>query len=100
MEPRVALALTFVSELRREVSLTEMARSMHMSASSLRHLFTIEMDISLLRDLKEQRMRRAKELLEITHFNLKQIMARVGIKDRSHSVRDSRAAYWLSAQRY
>jgi AraC family transcriptional regulator of arabinose operon len=100
MEPRIAHAITLMSDLGREVSLTEIAQSINMSTSRLRHLFTDEVGMSPLQYLKEQRMRQAKELLETTHLNVKQIMWRVGIKDQSHFVRDFRDAYGLSPQRY
>ena len=78
MELRVARA-HFLKGIRREISPAEIARSMNMSALRRRHLFIIGMDISPLQYLKERRMLRDKELLETTHFNLKQIMVRVGL---------------------
>jgi transcriptional regulator GlxA family with amidase domain len=99
MKPRVARMLTLLSGIRREISLPEIARSMNMSAWRRRDLFTIGMALSPLQSLKEYRMLRVQELLETTHFNLKQIMARVGIEDQSHARSDFRETYDLRPQR-
>ena len=79
--------------LEREQSLEELARSVNLSASRLRHLFKEEMGVSLAQYLKTQRLEKAKHLLETTFLNLKEVMHRAGFTDRSHFMRDFRKAY-------
>jgi transcriptional regulator GlxA family with amidase domain len=50
--------------------------------------------------LKSLRMWKAKELLEETFLNVKQIMLRVGVKDQSHFVRDFRGLYGHTPTKY
>ena len=92
--------LLMTADLRREFSLDELAQSLSLSTSRLRHLFTAEVGLSPMQYLKAQRMQSAKELLETTFFNVRQIMRRVGITDESHFVRDFQRRYGLSPAQY
>jgi transcriptional regulator GlxA family with amidase domain len=97
MEPRIEQAITLLtSDLRREVPLTEIAQSINLSASHLRYLFIIETGLAPQQYLNAKRMQRAKELLETTFLNVKEIMLAVGIKDQSHFVRNFQKTYGLS----
>jgi transcriptional regulator GlxA family with amidase domain len=94
MDPRVRKAAAIIRKnLHRDFSLGEIAIIFNLSASRLRHLFTYEMGITPARYLKTLRMQAAKELLETTFFNVRQIMLKVGIKDESHFVRDFKKVY-------
>ena len=87
-------------DLGREVSLNELAQSLNLSTSRLRHLFKDETGVSPAQYLKLQRMQRAKELLEATFLNVKEVMLQVGVKDKSSFVRDFKKLYGLSPSRY
>ena len=101
MEPRIHRAIRLMTvDLGREVSLNELAQSLNLSASRLRHLFKDETGVSPLQYLKLQRMQRAKELLEATFLNVKEVMLKVGVKDKSSFVRDFKKVYGLSPSRY
>ena len=101
MDPRVRRADTLIKKnIRRELILDEVAQSFNLSASRLRHMFTDAMGISPTRYLKTLRMRRAKELLETTFLNIKQIRLQVGIGDESHFVRDFKKMYGRSPSRH
>ena len=101
MDPRVRRAVTLINKnIRRELILEEIAHAFNLSASRLRHMFTDAIGISPARYLKSLRMRRAKELLETTFLNIKQIRLQVGIKDESHFVRDFKKIYGRSPSRH
>lgn len=101
MEPRIHKAMRLMTtDLRRELQLDEVARSVNLSASRLRHLFKDETGLSPVQYLKAQRMQKAKTLLETTFLSLKEVMHQSGFTDRSHFVRDFRKAYGLPPLKY
>jgi two-component system response regulator YesN len=50
--------------------------------------------------LKSLRMQRAKQLIDSTFLNTKEIMQRVGLKDESHFVREFKKFYGLPPGSY
>jgi AraC-like DNA-binding protein len=101
MEPRIyRVTCLMAADPGSEISLEVLAQSFHLSTSRLRHLFKDVTGKSPLQYLKAQRMRKAKELLETTFLNAQEIMLRVGIKDKSHFVRDFKKIYGLSPLKY
>lgn len=101
MDRRVrSVAVLMQAELHRSVSLHELAKSVNLSDSRLRHLFKIETGRSPHEVIKALRMQRAKELCEVTFLSIKEIMDRVGIRDPSHFVRDFEKLYGLSPTRF
>jgi AraC family transcriptional regulator, arabinose operon regulatory protein len=101
MEPRIYRAIRLMTaDLRREISLDELAQSLNLSASRLRHLFKDETGLSPVQYLKAQRMQKARELLETTFLNVKEVMLKVGFTDRSHFVRDFKKACGLAPLQY
>ena len=87
-------------DLRREVEIIELARSVNLSASRLCHIFTAEVGMPPTRYLKMLRLRRASELLKTTFLSVKEIAEQVGISDESHFVRDFGKLYGLTPARY
>ena len=101
MEPRIRRIIQLMTvNLRHELQLNELARSLNLSESRLRHLFKEETGISPVQYLKEQRMQKAKELFEKTYLNVKEVMLHVGISDQSHFVKDFKKLYGLSPAKY
>lgn len=80
--------------------LEEVARVVNLSQTRLRYLFKADTGATPAQYLKSLRMRKAKELLEETFLNVKQIMLRVGVKDQSHFVRDFRELYGHTPTEY
>lgn len=101
MEPRIHKAVSLMTaDLRREIQFDELARSVNLSTSRLRHLFKDELGVSPVQYLKAQRMQRAKTLLETSFLNLKEVMHQSGFTDRSHFVRDFKKAFGLAPLQY
>ena len=101
MEPRIHRAIRLMTvDLGREVSLNELAQALNLSTSRLRHLFKEKTGVTPAQYLKARRMQRAKELLEATFLNVKEVMLKVGVKDKSSFVRDFKKFYGLSPSRY
>jgi two-component system response regulator YesN len=84
----------------RALSINEMAALVNLSYSRLEHLFKAEMGITLSSYLKNIRIEKARELLETTFLTNQQIMAKVGLSDESHFVRDFKKAYGLRPRQY
>jgi AraC-like DNA-binding protein len=93
--------MTFIDRnLHRKIDLGQIARSMNISASRLRHLIKDEAGISPLQYLKAQRIRRAIELLENSFLNIYQVMTSVGFKDLSHFTRVFKSIHGLPPAQY
>jgi two-component system response regulator YesN len=79
MDRRVrAVIAMMTNSLHRNVSLTEMAKTVRLSTSHLRRLFKSETGQSVLTYLNDLRLQRACALLETTFLSVKEIAARVG----------------------
>ena len=77
-----------------------MAQFVNLSSSRFRHLFKAETGMSTVQYLKWLRMRETKRLLEATFLNMKQIMNRVGVKDRGRFARDFKDVYGLTPTQF
>jgi AraC family transcriptional regulator of arabinose operon len=101
MDQRVQSVIAIMRmHLHNDLSLEELSRSVNLSSSRLRHLFKAESGVSPVQYLKSCRMKRAKELIETTFLNVKQIMDRVGVRDKRHFTEDFKKAYGLTPARY
>lgn len=85
MDQRVQIVTSVMWEnLHRKLLRDRLAKIVHLSPSRLRHLFKAETGMTLANYLLHLRMQRAKSLLETTPLSIKQIMASVGIYNKSH----------------
>lgn len=101
MDERIQTAITLMeTQLDRELSLEEIAQSMNLSASRLRHLFKAETGIAPAQYLKVIRLRRAQELIATTYLTMKQVMSRVGVHDTGHFAKDFKRIYGLTPVEY
>jgi two-component system, response regulator YesN len=97
MDQRVQTTIILMEgHLHRELTLAEIARATNLSVSRLRHLFKAETSMSLGQYFKLLKLQKAKDLIETTFLSMKEIMNRVGIKDKSHFTRDFKKAYGLT----
>lgn len=80
-------------DLSKPISVDELARSVHISTSRLRHIFRAETGTTLCRFIKLRRLDRARELLRISFLEVKEIANAVGFGDVSHFVRDYKSIY-------
>jgi AraC-like DNA-binding protein len=80
--------------------MAELAQAVNLSPSRLRHLFKDQTGLSLTQYLKVQRMQKAKELLETTFLSVKEVMLRVGFKDKSNFSQAFKKLYGLSPVKY
>lgn len=83
-----------------DFSATDTAAQVNLSVSRFRHLFKSETGMSLVQYVKTLKLKKAKELLETTPLSIKQIMAEVGIRDKSNFCRDFKKTYGLSPIKY
>jgi transcriptional regulator GlxA family with amidase domain len=81
------------SSLGRPVRIEDIARSVHMSSSHLRHLFRSEVGLSPSRYVKLLRLEKAKYLIGNSFLEVKEIAGAVGFGDVSHFVRDYKSVY-------
>lgn len=88
------------SDLRVEVSFKDLAKSMNLSTSRLRHLFKAELGISPKQYVRKLKLQNARSLLEQTNYSIKEIGARVGLHDESHFVRDFESTFGQTPSRY
>ena len=88
------------TQLQRELTLEEMAQSVNLSASRLRHLFKAETGVAPAQYLKVIRLRRAQELITTTYLSMKQVMTKVGVHDTGHFAKDFKRVYGLTPAEY
>ncbi len=88
------------AHLDRNVSLSEMANTVHLSPSRLRQLFKSETGVPIARYGRQLRLAEARELLRTTFLSVKEVAARVGVTGMSHFVRDFKKAYGSTPGRY
>lgn len=78
----------------------DLAASVNLSPSRLRHLFKVNAGISLRRYLERIRMERAEVLLMTTFLSVKQIAAACGYRSSASLVRAFRQAVGQSPGKY
>ena len=101
VDRRVQAVIAYMSEdLSRPLRLQEVAQLVNLSASRLQHLFKADTNLTPAQYLKSLRMQRAKQLIDSTFLNTKEIMQRVGMKDESHFVREFKKIYGLPPGSY
>ena len=82
------------------LAITQLAGSLNLSPSRLRHLFKTETGLSLKRCLIQSRLESSRVLLETSLLSVKQIAVKVGYVHMSHFVRDFRRNYNVTPAQY
>jgi transcriptional regulator GlxA family with amidase domain len=91
---------TVQNNLHLDLSFDELANSVNLSPSRLRHLFKEVTGVSLHQYVKLPRMHRAAYLLRTEFLTVKIVLTKVGIKDESHFVRFFKQIYRLTPAQY
>lgn len=79
MDPRIQEVMDYLcSHLREKITLAQVAAEHSLSVSSLSHLFRQQTGMTVLRYLEEQRLARARHLLELTPWTIQWIAQAVG----------------------
>lgn len=101
MDRRVQKTISLMKEnLHRGWQAASLAKFVNLSPSRLHQLFKEETGLPPAKYLRLLRMRRAGELLETSYLSVKEVMAKVGVTDESHFVRDFKKSYGLTPARY
>jgi AraC family transcriptional regulator, arabinose operon regulatory protein len=101
MDPRVLRVVDYIeANPHLNLQFEQLARSMNMSSSRLRHIFTAQVGLSPKQYLRTIRLELAKHLVENTYLNVKEVMTKVGFNDESHFVRDFEKAFGLTPTRH
>lgn len=75
------------------IDFEQIASSLNLSSSRLRHLFTIETGISPMQCLRLLRLERAHQLMLQSFLTVKEVTDRVGFSDVSHFVREYKRVF-------
>lgn len=81
------------SDLARPARFDDLARSVHLSPSRLRYVFKQEVGVTPAKFLKLLRFEKARQLLQTSFLEVKEVAAMVGLADVSHFVRDYKSLY-------
>jgi AraC-like DNA-binding protein len=101
MDYRISAVIALMEKrLHQKTSVREMARSVQLSPSRLRHLFKAETAVTPMQYLKTLRMQEAKKIIGAACFSVKEVMIRVGLSDKSHFERDFKKAFGLTPAQY
>jgi transcriptional regulator GlxA family with amidase domain len=101
MDQRIQTAIALMeTQLQGELSLEEMAQSVNLSSSRLRHLFKAETGVAPAQYFKVIRLRRAQELITTTYLTMKQVMSSVGVHDTGHFAKDFKRIYGVTPAEY
>ncbi len=101
MTIKVQSVVEFIqANLDRKLTLDEIGKSVGLSRSHICYLFKSEYNLSSGQYLKMLRMEKAREMLEETFLNIKEIMTKVGIRDQSHFTRDFKRLYGVTPSAY
>lgn len=101
MDPRISDVLDFICrQLDRPFSIHELARKCNLSPSRFAHLFRDEMDMTPMQFVEQQRLDRARELLEHTGYTIATIAQQVGFESAFYFSRRFKQATGVSPRDY
>jgi transcriptional regulator GlxA family with amidase domain len=101
MDKRISTTITQISlNLQKCWKIDELAGKVNLSNSQFEELFKQETLMSPIQFVRHLRFEKAKELLETTFLNIKEIGFKVGINDQSHFVRDFKLKYDSTPTKY
>ena len=97
MDVRVQRTIeTMEQQLQQRLTVTALAGAAGLSTAQLTRLFREATGLTPGAFLRALRMTRARVLLERTNLSVAEVMAQIGISDRSHFVRDFQRAHGVA----
>ena len=100
MDRRIEIVITAIEKDLRACQLSELAASVNLSISRLRHLFKQETGVTPLQHLKRVRFDHAAFILRTTFLSVKEVMGMVGLREISHFGREFKKLYGMSPNEY
>jgi AraC-like DNA-binding protein len=101
MDHRVKKVIALMEEyLHRGWPASRLAQFVNISPSRLHQLFKGETGLPPAKYLHTLRMQQAKLLLETSYLSIKEVMAKVGVADESHFVRDFKKIHGYTPAKY
>ena len=101
MDRRVRAAIAFMrTNSRLGTSVADVARLVSLSPWHFTHLFKAETSKSPIQYVKLVRMRQAEQMLTGTMLSLKEVVAALGLSDRSHFSREFKKLHGLSPSEF
>lgn len=101
MDQRIVAVISVMrSRIGQNLTLQELASSVYISPGHLSHLFKDEVGMPPAHYLKSLKMNEAKRLLQCPSTSVKQVVLKLGIKDKSHFERDFKKTFGLTPAQY
>jgi two-component system response regulator YesN len=101
MDRRVEAAIELMKNNSRHcLSVSDMAQMVGLSPWYFSHLFKTETSKSPIRYLQEVRMQQAERMCLKTLLSLKEVVAALGLRDRSHFSREFKRLHGLTPKEY
>lgn len=101
VDARISDVLDYICRhLDRPLGIRELARESHLSESRFAHLFREQMEMTPLQFIEQQRIERARQLLEHTSYAISEIAKQVGITNAFYFSRRFRQAVGVSPRAY
>jgi len=85
---------------RGQSALDDLAKSVNLSGSRLRHIFKAETGVSWTKFVKEEKIQRALNLLETSHLSVKEVGTKVGMNNESQFIRSFKRALGVTPAKY
>ena len=101
MDGRIfSLKKIFKEKLNHDWTAEEMAETAQLSTPHFQKLFKTQVGTPPVTYLREIRLEKARELLENSHYQIKQIGVQVGMTNDSHLTRDFKKKFGLTPTEY
>lgn len=101
MDKRIAfLKKQMLSNLQHSPTIEEVTHSVNLSESHLQQLFKREIGMSPIQYLKHLRLETARDLLENSFLQIKEVGFKVGMTDQSHFICAFKEAYGNTPSQY
>jgi len=101
MDKRIVfLKKQMLSNLRHLPTIEELAHFVNLSESHVQQLFKREVGMPPLQYLKRLRLEQAREMLENSFLQIREIGFKVGLSDQSHFIHDFKGKYGTTPGEY